>query len=275
MTWFWDACRIALWDICCTLTTTWREHLKIQPRDRIFLEICDARWCWKLRSKFAKGWWLVVVVFEMWFRWSLLRTKCNASQKPYLVELWFTCWDTVLRCIVPWVQRKKCKKPKKVCLWDIFCMLWMERISKTSMWRIFYLEICDARWWVKSKSMIDVRKIWDVSHPCFVFICRVTPPQQLDGFWFLRYVYSLDEVCCRRNATYLKIRTSHRWHGRTWFWDALPLEYNAKTMAKWVFENVARWLYVKGTTQNPGYVHVYWMPAWGCMSRGCLLTLNE
>jgi len=74
----------------------------------------------------------------------------------------------------------------------------MQHISKTSM------EICDARWWVKSKSTIHVRKMWYVCNPCFVFICRVTPPQQLSGFWFLRYVYSFGEVCHRRNSTYLK-----------------------------------------------------------------------
>jgi len=29
--------------------------------------------------------------------------------------------------------------------------------------------------------------MWDVCNPHFVFICRVTPPQQLGGFWFLAH----------------------------------------------------------------------------------------
>jgi len=95
-------------------------------------------------------------------------------------------------------MQKRAKNRSKVGIWDIFCTLWMEHISKTSM------EICDTRWRVKSKSTIHVSKMWDVCNPCYVFICRVTPPQQLGGFWFLRYVYSFGEVCHRWNSTYLK-----------------------------------------------------------------------
>jgi len=95
----------------------------------------------------------------MQFGWSLWRMKRNISQKQYLVKLSFTRWDAVLRCIVPWAQRKKRKKWSKVGLWDKFCTLWMEHIWKTSMWRNFVLEICDTYWWLKSKSTIHVHKM--------------------------------------------------------------------------------------------------------------------
>jgi len=39
----------------------------------------------------------------------------------------------------------------------------MDHISKTRhVTKFFYLEICNAHWWVKSKSTIHVRKMWDV-----------------------------------------------------------------------------------------------------------------
>jgi len=51
-TWFWDTCKIALWDICCTLTTMWREHLKIQAMSmcidcqREVARHADSSWRW-------------------------------------------------------------------------------------------------------------------------------------------------------------------------------------------------------------------------------------
>ena len=96
------------------------------------------------------------------------------------------------------------KNRGKIGLWDICHMLtalWREHISKTRHATKLVLEICNARWWVKSTIRVREIHFFEIRANC------------MWQNWFLRYVsHVLD-------------------NGRTWFSDALPLEYNANKKA--------------------------------------------
>ena len=80
-TWFWGACRIALWDICCTLTTMWREHLKIQARDKIFW-----RYVTHVGGEMKTTIWVCkkLVVCSTWFLGCGLGEVCHGRNTTYL-----------------------------------------------------------------------------------------------------------------------------------------------------------------------------------------------
>ena len=88
MTWFWDACRIALWDICCTLTTMWREYLKIQARDKNFFWDMWRTLVVKTTILVCKSWLFVVRGF-----WDVVWVKSVMEETQHI-------WKTVLRHVV-------------------------------------------------------------------------------------------------------------------------------------------------------------------------------
>ena len=96
---------------------------------------------------------------------------------------------------------------------------YLNSVSLHVEWNISQKPACD-------KKMGEIK----ICNPCFVFICRAMLPQQLDGFWFLRYVYSLGEVCHGRNATYLE-RSSYMRDRR----DAQPRvkQHEVELQVKW------------------------------------------
>ena len=181
----------------------------------------------------SRTWW--ILIFEMWFGWRLSRTKRNISPKLYLVKLSLTWRDVVLTCIAPWVQRKKPWQN-----WSLRYMLHVEyNVKGTSQnpgtWRKF-LEICDARWWMKSTSWVHKNGLfavqicvyfgWSLSwtkcdispKPVFQVVHEPMRWQQHDEVWFLRYV--LCEVCRTRRRqkrdecwflTTFQIRRDLRW----------------------------------------------------------------
>jgi len=120
-----------------------------------------------------------------------------------------------------------------------------------------FLQICDARWWWKLRSkfakgwLLVVRGFWDM---CIVWMKSVTDEtQHISKFVLSQVVVDM-------------VGPGFEMH--------CPLSTTQKPWQNGSLRYVARWQHVKGTSQNPGYVHVYWLPAWGCTSRGCLLMVN-
>ena len=167
----------------------------------------------------------------------------NASyQTSYSVKSLLIWWDVVGGCIVPWVQRKK---REKIGLWDIFCTLWMKHITKPGIWRNFFSG--DTQ-----QTSTGEIEIYD---PCFIFVCHADVSWQVFGFWYMTYVKSvvrrMEFIC----------------------------GYVAHICDKVVKIGLLRYMLfldciVKGTSQNPGYVHVHSLPAWGWMSHGSVFTVN-
>ena len=128
----------------------------------------------------TKTWWMLV--FEMWFRcsfvgdmWCMLMGKSMKHGRSFRMmtsyrQSWFLI--NVYGFLVKSVMDK------------------MQHISKTRhVTNLFYLEICDARWWVKSKSTIHVHRTWDVCNECFSSVVRCLLSNF--GFWDMVCVKSV------------------------------------------------------------------------------------